>query len=81
MQKGKKNLSMRELVALNLVRLRHSRGISQEDLAGNAGLHRTLVAKVERLHRNITIDNLEKLAQGLEVHPSELFKDPTDVAR
>ncbi len=81
MQNGKKNLSMRELVALNLVRLRRDLGISQDDLAAKAELHRTLVAKVERQHRNITIDNLEKLAQGLNVHPAELFRDPLEEVR
>lgn len=48
-------------------------GISQEELAGRAGLHRTYVADVERGARNLSLASIEKLAQGLEVPIPELF--------
>ena len=57
----------RELLATNLVRLRREKGWSQEDLALEAGLHRTFVAHVERQVRNISIDNIERLAHALQV--------------
>ena len=57
----------RELLAMNLVRLRREKGWSQEDLALEAGLHRTFVAHVERQVRNISIDNIERLAHALQV--------------
>ena len=57
----------RELLAMNLVRLRREKGWSQEDLAFEAGLHRTFVAHVERQVRNISIDNIERLANALQV--------------
>ena len=57
----------RELLATNLVRLRREKGWSQEDLALEAGLHRTFVAHVERQVRNISIDNIERLANALQV--------------
>ena len=57
----------RELLAMNLVRLRREKGWSQEDLALEAGLHRTFVAHVERQVRNISIDNIERLANALQV--------------
>lgn len=66
-------LSARDLLALNLVRLRTERGYSQEDLAHEAGLHRTFVAHVERRVRNISLDNIEKLAQALGVSVSSLL--------
>ena len=59
--------SARELLALNIVRLRKERGWSQEDLALEAGLHRTFVAHVEREARNISLDNIERLAHALRV--------------
>jgi len=57
----------RQLLAMNLVRLRREKGWSQEDLALEAGLHRTFVAHVERQVRNISIDNIERLANALQV--------------
>ncbi|WP_377158401.1 helix-turn-helix domain-containing protein [Roseateles sp. UC29_93] len=65
--------SARELLALNLIRLRSERGWSQEALAFESGLHRTFIAHVERLHRNASIDNIERLAQALEVPVRDLF--------
>ena len=63
----------RELLAINLRRLRAERGMSQEDLAFDANLHRTFVAHVERGVRNISIDNIEKLARALKVETHELL--------
>ena len=40
-------------------------GLSQEELADIVGLHRTYVGSVERGERNISIDNMEALAQGV----------------
>ena len=57
----------RELLAMNIVRLRKERGWSQEDLALESGLHRTFVAHVERQVRNISIDNIERLANALQI--------------
>lgn len=64
---------MREALALNMVKLRAQHGWSQEDLAYEAKVHRTFVTQVERRQRNITIDNLEKLARALGVTASELL--------
>jgi transcriptional regulator with XRE-family HTH domain len=63
----------RELLAANLRRLRAERSWSQEDLALEANLHRTFVAHVERRVRNISIDNVEKLAQALNVPVHQLL--------
>ncbi len=60
-------LTARKLLAMNIVRLRREKGWSQEDLALEAGLHRTFVAHVERQVRNISIDNIERLANALQV--------------
>ncbi|WP_076997529.1 helix-turn-helix domain-containing protein [Variovorax sp. KK3] len=62
------------MLATNLIRLRAARGWSQEALALEAGLHRTFVAHVERQARNISLDNLERLARALDVAPYRLLK-------
>jgi CheY-like chemotaxis protein/DNA-binding XRE family transcriptional regulator len=53
-------------------------GISQEELAGRAGLHRTYVCDVERGARNVTLQSIEKLAQALEISVSTLLAYPRE---
>ena len=74
----KKHVSAREALAANIVALRHEKGWSQEALAFECGLHRTFVAHVERLSRNISLDNVERLAVALGVQPYELLKPRSD---
>jgi transcriptional regulator with XRE-family HTH domain len=50
-------------------------GISQEDLADRAGIHRTYVGDVERGERNLALLNIERLAHALDVQISTLFRD------
>lgn len=66
--------SAREILSSSLRRLRAERGWSQEELAFRAGLHRTFVSHVERGARNISLDNIEKLATALNVSLLELFR-------
>ena len=47
--------------------------ISQEELAGRAGLHRTYVCDVERGARNVSLESIEKLARALEIPAARLF--------
>lgn len=64
-----------KIVFANRLReFRTSKGISQEKLAELSGLHRTYVSSVERYERNITIDNMERLAAALGVDMRELLK-------
>jgi len=70
---NRKGASARAVLAANLVALRRQRDWSQEFLAFEAGLHRTFVAHVERGARNISLDNLERLAVALGVQPYELL--------
>ena len=56
------------------VRLRRDHlGISQEELAGRAGLHRTYISDVERGARNVSLESIQRLAAALEVPLSVLF--------
>ena len=54
-------------------KLRNDRGISQEKFALSIGMDRTYFASVEAGRRNISICNIKKIADGLEVSLSELF--------
>jgi len=56
-----------------MVRLRHELEWSQEDLAFEADLHRTFIAHVERQVRNISLDNVEKIADALGVGVAQLL--------
>lgn len=64
--------SARLAFAANLRAIRTQRGYSQEKLADLTGLHRTYVGSVERGERNISIDNMERFAEALEVSLARL---------
>ena len=64
----------RTLFATRLKEIRQSRGLSQEGLADRAGLHRTYIGSVERAERNVSIDNMERIARALEVDITELLR-------
>jgi transcriptional regulator with XRE-family HTH domain len=69
-------ISAREALALNMIRLRGERGWSQEELAFEAGLHRTFIAHVERQVRNISVDNIEHIAHALGLQAYQLLMPP-----
>ena len=56
---------------------RRGRGLSQEGLAEEAGLHRTYIGSVERGERNISLINILVLAEALEVDAGELITELT----
>jgi transcriptional regulator with XRE-family HTH domain len=66
-------MSLREIVATNLRRLRHAKSMSQEELADRAGINRNYVGMLEREQHSATVDMLEKLAEVLEADPVEFF--------
>lgn len=55
--------------------LRQQTGLSQEKFALKIGMDRTYFASVEAGKRNIAIVNIKKIADGLEVSLSEIFKE------
>ncbi len=66
---------LRQVLAKNIRLCRHDLGLSQEELAHKAKVHRRFMGAVERAEQNISIDNIEKIAKALEVEPHLLLKD------
>lgn len=60
----------------NIVREeRLKRSLSQEKFAAMVGVHRTYIGMVERAEKNVTLVNIQKIAEGLNLNISSLFKD------
>ncbi len=66
---------LRQVLAKNIRSRRQELGISQEELAYRAKIHRTYMSTVERGLRNVAIDNIEKIAKALGVKPHQLLMD------
>jgi len=67
-------MDLRSLFAANLRRLRHERGLSQEQLAHDADINRTYISKLEKGSTYVGLEIIGKLADVLEIDPVEFFK-------
>jgi transcriptional regulator with XRE-family HTH domain len=70
---------LRKVLADNVKEYRNAKGLSQEELADQCGLHRTYIGSVERRERNVTLGTLELLAHALKTTVPDLLtlKDPS----
>ncbi len=66
-------MTLMNIFANNVRKYRIQNDISQEKLAELSGLHRTYISAIECERRNISIDNIEKIASALNVEPYKLF--------
>jgi transcriptional regulator with XRE-family HTH domain len=69
-------MDLREVFAANLRRLRHERGLSQDDLAYEAEVSRSYLSQLEKGTYYASLKILGKLATVLNVEPAELLKPP-----
>ena len=53
--------------------IRQDKKISQEELGDLCGLHRTYISDIELCKRNVSLENIDKIAHALQVKKSELF--------
>lgn len=67
--------SARQLFSQNVRKVRVAKGLSQEDLAELASLHRNYVGGVERGERNLSVDNMEKIAKALATTIPKLLQE------
>jgi transcriptional regulator with XRE-family HTH domain len=68
----------KQIVGDNVRRIRHEVGLSQEELADRAKLHRTYISSIERGERNVSVENIFAIAEALDVPPAELLKYSTE---
>lgn len=66
-------MNIREIFALNLRTMRNAKGLSQEELAHRADVHRTYVSSLERCVYSPTIDMVDSIAKILGVEAFELL--------
>ncbi len=71
---GEQTVRLRQVVAGNVRRVRKAAGLSQEAFAEACDLHRTYVGAIERAERNVSLDNIEKMARALGLAGWELLK-------
>lgn len=67
-------MDIRQQVGLNVQRFRRELGLSQEELAFEAQIHRTYISGVERGVRNMTVTVVAKIAAALQVPPHQLLE-------
>lgn len=67
-------MELRRTLARNVLRQRKALGLSQEELAHQAGMDRTWLSKLETTKAAVSIDVIEKVARALATDPSELLK-------
>ena len=66
---------LNEIFGLQVRRYRKKKGISQEELASISELHRTYIGAIERGERNVSLNNVEKIASSLDVAVIDLFQN------
>jgi transcriptional regulator with XRE-family HTH domain len=69
-------MDLREVFATNLRRLRHAKGLSQDDLAYEAEVSRSYLSQLEKGAFYASLKIVEKLARALNVEPAELLRSP-----
>jgi transcriptional regulator with XRE-family HTH domain len=71
-------MDLREVFATNLRRLRHEKGLSQDDLAYEAEVSRSYLSQLEKGTFYASLKIIGRLAEALDVEPAEFLKLPAD---
>lgn len=62
----------------NLRKYRNTKNLSQEKFAEKCGLHRTYISDIECFRRSISLENVQKIADALEIETYKLFIESED---
>ncbi|HIZ88357.1 MAG TPA: helix-turn-helix transcriptional regulator [Candidatus Mucispirillum faecigallinarum] len=68
-------MSLLKIFSFNVKKFRQIRKLSQEKLAEISNLHRTYISDIECGRRNVSIENIEKIANALQIDAYLLLKD------
>lgn len=68
-------MNIKEVFGTNLRKYRTEKGFSQEKFAELCGLHRTYISDIECFQRNVSLENIQKIAEALDIDPSALLID------
>ncbi|MGE0294468.1 MAG: helix-turn-helix domain-containing protein [Hyphomonadaceae bacterium] len=74
-------MDLKEVMAVNLRRLRHAKGMTQEELAESAGLSARYVGGIERADVSASVTVLGRIAEALEIEATELVRAALPKAR
>ena len=74
-------MDLKEVMAINLRRLRHAKGMTQEELAERAGLSARYVGGIERADVSASVTVLGRIAEALEIEATELIRAAPSKAR
>ena len=66
-------MDIKRIVGYNVRGFREMKGLTQSELADQSGIHQNYIGGVERGERNVTIENLARLAIALKVDPNILL--------
>ena len=66
-----------KIFGTNLRNYRTKLGLSQEKFAEKCGLHRTYIGSIERFQRNVSLENVQHIAEALNMEPYKLLM-PTE---
>ncbi len=68
-------MNIKIIFGTNLRKYRAEKGLSQEKFAELCGLHRTYISDIECFQRNVSLENIQKIAEALDIEPSTLLTD------
>uniref|UniRef100_B0SV48 Transcriptional regulator, XRE family n=1 Tax=Caulobacter sp. (strain K31) TaxID=366602 RepID=B0SV48_CAUSK len=74
-------MDLKEVMAINLRRLRHAKQMTQEELADHAGLSARYIGAIERADKSASVTVLGKIAEALGVDPADLICQSEPKAR
>ncbi len=67
------NMDIVKVFGTNVKKYRITLGLSQELFAEKCGLHRTYISAIECFRRSISLENIQRIADALEIEPYKLF--------
>lgn len=74
-------MDLRDVFATNLRRIRHAKGLSQDDLAYDAEVSRSYLSQIEKGVFYVSLKIIGRLAETLDIEPAELLKMPSKRVR